>query len=226
MNLANEYAALRRWASSHSGSRSHDQRKHGQEEPIKPNPQPQPDRATPEPGATPKRRGARSFAQLDADGDGAFERRAVEPARLWAGGRRDCRALHTADLNNDGQIDLEEWIASYDRYQACAGNSVALATMSRSLELDILGAGGGASKAGARRSGSNAARLAQGKSMHRPGRPVPVETKEGKGAVNDALAFAKQPPLPGFLTEQVAGLALAAEDHVADIGPRDWSNTR
>ena len=44
------------------------------------------------------------------------------------------------DLNNDGQIDMDEWIAGYDRYQelALGGSAPLTRTMSRSLELDIL----------------------------------------------------------------------------------------
>ena len=223
MGLANEYAALEGDGPPPAPA----PKKRGAKPKAKP-PKPQPDRATPEPGATPKQNEARAvFAELDADGDGALS--SVELSNRLSDfglGDAEISGLFTQlDLNNDGQIDMDEWIAGYDRYQelALGGSAPLTRTMSRSLELDILEAlveARAKPELVAERIKKRLGWL-KGKSMHRPGRPVAVETKEGKGAVNDALAFlAKQPPLPGFATEPVAGLALAAEDHVADIGPK------
>lgn len=50
---------------------------------------------------------------------------------------------------------------------------------------------------------------------------IVVVTKEGAAAVHDALAFLEQqPPVPPLAPENVRMLRLAAEDHVADLGPK------
>ena len=165
------------------------------------------------------------FAALDADGDGALS--ALELSNRLSdfglGDEEISTLFLQLDRNGDGQVDLEEWLFGYGRYVALtAGEPAPLSrTASRSLEADIL-----AALVDARARPDLVAERVQrrlgwikGKEMRKPGRDVPLMTKEGKAAVEDALAFlAKQPPLPGFGAEPVDALSLAAADHVADVG--------
>ena len=168
------------------------------------------------------------FAALDADGDGTLSCAELS-SRLSDFGLGDeeiAELFLRLDTNGDGKIDSEEWLAGYGRYQAAtAGNgSAALshsALESRSLEAELLEA---LVEARARPD-LVAERVRErlgwlkGKEMTRPGRAVPLVTKEGAAAVNDALAFlAKQPAQVGFCSEAVEGLALACADHISDVG--------
>ena len=165
------------------------------------------------------------FASLDTDGNGALS--ALELSNRLSDfglGDEEISALFLQlDRNGDGQVDLEEWLGGYGRYQALtAGEPTQLSrTALGNLEADIL-----AALIEARARPDLVAERVQrrlgwlkGKEMRKPGRDVPLITKEGKAAVEDALAFlAKQAPLPGFAGEPVEALALAAADHVADVG--------
>ena len=196
-----------------------------QEPQPEPEPQPRPDNSTmmttvftqsTNPGAI--------FRLLDADKNGSLDMSELVHALADFGLHEEAAAevLAALDTNKDGVVDEEEFKAGFTVFQDIA-NSKQAKIKSRALELEILDALVEARAQPELVAERIKGRLAwlKGTSMHRPGRPVPVETKEGKGAVEDALTFlAKQPPLPGFATEQVAGLALAAEDHVADIGSK------
>jgi hypothetical protein len=165
------------------------------------------------------------FAAIDSDGDGALSSSevAMRLSDFGLGDEEITKLFFQLDTNGDGQIDIDEWVSGFSRYQELVGgNQPALTrTASRSLEADIL-----AALVEARaRPDLVAERVKRrlgwlkGKEMRRPGRDVPLMTKEGRKAVDDALSFLEaQPPLPGFSAEAVEGLALAAADHVADIG--------
>lgn len=166
------------------------------------------------------------FASLDADGDGSLSSAELS-SRLSDFGLGDeeiAQLFIQLDTNGDGKIDSDEWLAGYGRFQAAAAGDTSAPlsrTMSRSLEAELLEA---LVEARARPD-LVAERVKQrlgwlkGKEMTRPGRDVPLVTKEGKGAVDDALVFlAKQPAQPGFSTEAVEGLELACADHISDIG--------
>ena len=163
------------------------------------------------------------FRTLDTNSDGELSSSEL-CARLSDFGLGDEEiqsVFYQMDTDGSGAIDEDEWVAGYGIYKRLIGGQSAAARPQKLLEDDILAALAAARADPQATAARIRTRLAHydGTTYAAPGRDAPLSTKEGKAAVDDALAFlAQQPALPGFGAAQVAGLQLAAEDHVADVG--------